>query len=139
MTIRYSDTAPAAADYHALFATTGWNTYYRATVDDLEKVLASSWRTVSAYEDSVLVGFGRLLCDGVMHAMIFDLIVHPDHQRKGIGSEILGRLVAECESEGIHDIQLFSAEGKAPFYERHGFSLRPDTAPGMERRRPGAS
>ena len=139
MRIRYSEAAPKAADYHALFETTGWNSYYGVTVDDLEKVLASSWRTVSAYEHGVMIGFGRLLSDGVMHAMIFDLIVHPDHQRKGIGSEILRRLVTTCESAGIHDIQLFSAEGKAPFYLRHGFSLRPGSAPGMERRRPGTS
>lgn len=137
MTIRYSDAKPAAADYHGLFATTGWNSYYRATVDDLARVLDHSWRTISAYEGDQLVGFGRLLCDGVMHAMIFDLIVHPRHQRKGIGAEVLRRLVAACDAAGIRDIQLFSAEGKVPFYLKRGFSLRPETSPGMERRRSG--
>lgn len=135
MTIRYSDTAPSAADYHTLFATTGWNRTYCVTVDDCEQILVNSWRTISAYDKDALVGFGRLLCDGVMHAVIFDLIVHPDHQREGIGSAILRRLVVECESAGIRDIQLFSANGKTGFYIKHGFAPRPPGAPGMEIRR----
>ena len=136
MPIHYSDAVPSGADYHALFATTGWNRTYCVTVDDCEKVLASSWRTISAYDKGALIGFGRLLCDGVMHAVIFDLIVHPNHQQEGIGSAILRRLVEECESAGIRDIQLFSAEGKEGFYTKHGFSPRPPGASGMEIRRP---
>ncbi|MCK5246086.1 GNAT family N-acetyltransferase, partial [Candidatus Bipolaricaulota bacterium] len=64
----------------------------RATASDLATPIENSWYTLSAYDDNQLIGFGRLLCDGVMHAMIFDLIVHPDHQHRGIGSEILRRL-----------------------------------------------
>jgi len=38
----------------------------------------------------------------------------------------------------IRDLQLFSARGKDGFYRRHGFSIRPDAAPGMEIKRSGS-
>lgn len=63
--------------------------------------------------------------------MIYDMIVRPEYQRRGIGSQLLTRLVDQCRSAGIRDIPLFSAAGKASFYERHDFKRRPDEAPGM--------
>ena len=130
--ITYSEKAPDHEAYFALFETTGWNTKYRASASDLATAIENSWYTLSAYEKEQLVGFGRILCDGVMHAMIFDLIVHPTHQRRGIGSEILKRLVAICRAQGICDVQLFAANGMRTFYEEHGFTVRPNDAPGME-------
>ena len=130
--ITYSEKAPDREAYFALFETTGWNGKYKATASDLATVIRNSWYTLSVYDDEQLVGFGRVLCDGIMHAMIFDLIVHPDHQHRGIGSEILSRLVAVCNEQGICDIQLFAANGMRLFYEKHGFTVRPDNAPGME-------
>lgn len=130
--ITYSEKAPDREAYFALFETTGWNAKYSATSADLAKAIDNSWYTLSAYEEDQLVGFGRMLCDGVMHAIIFDLIVHPTHQRRGIGSEILRQLIAVCREHDITDVQLFSATGLASFYEKYGFALRPDGAPGME-------
>ena len=130
--IKYCQQAPDHNAYFALFETTGWNAKYRATASDLATAIDNSWYTLSAYDEEQLVGFGRVLCDGVMHAMIFDLIVHPTHQRRGIGSEILKRLVAVCREKDITDVQLFVAKGMVPFYEEHGFTLRPNDAPGME-------
>jgi N-acetylglutamate synthase-like GNAT family acetyltransferase len=130
--ITYCENAPDHNAYFALFKTTGWNAKYAATPTDLATAIKNSWYTLSAYDDGKLVGFGRVMCDGVMHAMIFDLIVHPTHQHRGIGAEILRRLIAVCRQQGICDVQLFAADGMRSFYEEHGFTLRPDSAPGME-------
>jgi GNAT superfamily N-acetyltransferase len=130
--ITYCEQAPDRDAYFMLFETTGWNAKYRATPSDLATAIENSWATLSAYEDDQLVGFGRVMCDGVMHAMIFDLIVCPTHQRRGIGSEILNRLIAVCREQGICDVQLFAANGMRAFYEKHHFALRSDDAPGME-------
>lgn len=134
MLLRYQTFPPTPAEYFGLFETTGWNAEYQLTPLDLAKVLASSWYMVSAYDEgSHLVGFGRVMSDSI-HAMIYDLIVAPDHQRQGIGGEILDRLVKHCQEAHIRDIQLFCAKGKRAFYERHGFEVRPDNAPGMQYR-----
>jgi GNAT superfamily N-acetyltransferase len=136
--IRYTDTAPDGADFAELFATTGWNESYRLTEDQLAEALRRSWHTVAAYDGGVLVGFGRTLCDGAAHALILDMIVLPGLQGRGIGSEILKRLVDRCRDAGIRDVQLFCARGKSAFYEKNGFTARPADAPGMELRfRPG--
>ncbi len=130
--ISYSEEAPDAEAYYALFETTGWNTKYQASSADLAEAIAHSWYHISGYDGDHLVGFGRIVCDRVMHAIIFDLIVHPSHQRRGIGSQILKRLLFACREAGITDVQLFAAQGMAPFYEKHGFAARPGNAPGME-------
>lgn len=87
---------------------------------------------VSAYHGEQLVGFGRMICDGVVHALILDMIVEPEFQGKGIGREILSRLVEKCRQHRIRDIQLFSVIGKSGFYRKQGFSERKQGAPGME-------
>jgi GNAT superfamily N-acetyltransferase len=85
---------------------------------------------------AVLRGSGRVIADGVLHALIVDMIVLPSHQNRGIGRAILSRLVERCRAAGIRDIQLFCARGKSGFYERCGFIARPADAPGMEYKRP---
>jgi ribosomal protein S18 acetylase RimI-like enzyme len=131
--LRYQTYPPTPDQYFALFETTGWNNEYHLTPHDLAKVITSSWYMMSVYDEGQLVGFGRVVSDSI-HAMIYDLIVAPDYQRQGIGSEILTRLMNRCREAHVHDIQLFCAAGKRDFYERHGFVARPDDAPGMQYR-----
>lgn len=130
--IVYTTDQPDPALFFALFETTGWNSTYKLSADDLARAVEASWALVCAYEDGRLVGFGRIICDGAVHALILDMIVAPDRQGRGIGSEILRRLVERCRSAGIRDIQLFSAKGKSGFYGMHGFRPRPEDAPAME-------
>lgn len=138
MEIRYEDTLPDPDAYHALFEGTGWNEVYRIDKEDIEKGLGHCWRLVAAYHDERLVGFGRLLSDGVLYAVVFDMIVDPEYQGLGIGSRILEILLAHCEKAGIRDVLLFSAAGKAEFYAKYGFVRRPGDSPGMLLRRSGS-
>ena len=131
MTIEYRIGIPSASGFAALFETTGWNKAFHVSADELKAALQGSWYAVSAYDDDQLVGFGRVLSDGVLYAVLCDLIVVPSHQARGIGSEILARLVRQCTSAGIRSIQLFSADGKTAFYEARGFEARAVDAPGM--------
>lgn len=135
ITITYTDTPPTPEQYFALFETTGWNQGYGITPADLARVLQNSQYVAAAYDGERLVGFGRVLTDGVLHAMIYEMIVQPEYQGQGIGKGILNRLVAWCHQAGIRDIQLFCARGKRPFYEKNGFVARPEDAPGMQYRR----
>jgi GNAT superfamily N-acetyltransferase len=132
MGVQYQCSLPSAGDFWSLFGTTGWNAEYRLTTDELFSAISRSSFVITAYVGPTLVGFGRVVSDGKVHAMIYDLIVAPEHQGEGIGAEILRRLVAKCKEEGIRDIQLFAAKGKRGFYEHRGFRARMDDAPGME-------
>ncbi len=138
--IEFKEEIPDEEEFAGLFETTGWNRVYRATPEELGLALANSWRTLAAYDGERLVGFGRIVSDRALHAMIYDLIVLPEYQNQGIGGEILERLVERCRQAGIRDVQLFCALGKRAFYEKRGFDARPEDAPGMQyRRRPETS
>jgi len=135
MAITLLEQLPNKNEYFSLFSTTGWNKEYRASPDDLERANRNSWLVVSAYDVSKLVGFGRVVTDLVLHAMIFDMIVLPNYRGKGIGTMILMRLVKRCVEQGVRDIQLFCAKGQTGFYEKNGFEARADDAPGMQLRK----
>ena len=130
--IAYREGLPTPAAYQKLFNTTGWNQTYRASADELFEAISSSWLVLSAYDHDDLVGFGRVLSDGVLYALICDLIVLPSYQEQGIGSRLLKKLIGRCHLEKIRVIWLFSAKGKCSFYEKFGFIQRPVDAPGMQ-------
>lgn len=130
--ISFIDSLPNVYDYWILFQTTGWNEEYNFTQQDLENALKNSWYSNSIYDSEKLIGFGRVIADGVHHALIVDLIIHPDYQSQGLGSRLLDRLVRKCKEFNIRDIQLFAAKDKFGFYEKFGFEKRPINAPGMQ-------
>ena len=130
--ITYREQLPVAAAYHALFETTGWNQGYQADAEVLYAAISASWYGLLAYDNDNLVGFGRIVSDGVLYALICDLIVRPSYQGQGIGSRLLDKLIAKCHLEEIRVIWLFSAKGTSSFYEKFGFRERPVDAPGMQ-------
>ena len=130
--ITFTTLLPREFDFFNLFQTTGWNESYRLSSADLMEALQQSWYCYSAYVHAQIIGFGRIICDGIVHALILDLIVHPDFQGQGLGGKILTNLVDQCRQHRIRDIQLFSVKDKAGFYQRMGFRERPEGAPGME-------
>ena len=133
-TIIFKETLPDIKEYWNLFQTTGWNQDYNFSVQDLANAIQNSWYSMSIYDSDKLIGFGRVIADGVHHALIVDLIIHPDYQSKGFGSRLLDKLVSKCKKNKIRDIQLFSAGDKYAFYEKFGFEKRPNNAPGMQLR-----
>ena len=66
-----------------------------------------------------LVGAGRALADGVDCSYICDVALLPSHQGRGLGQQIVARLV---ELSSAHKkIILYAVPGKEPFYHRLGF------------------
>lgn len=132
MKIHLDTKPPDKNKFFDLFLTTGWNKKYRLDVNELFLAIKESWYMISVYDNDRLVGFGRIICDGVVHALILDMIVHPSYEQRGIGTKILNRLVERCQKHDIRDVQLFCAKNKAEFYKKNGFRPRPKNAPGME-------
>lgn len=99
--IDFNISKPQIADYWELFESTGWNNGYKFTIDELNLSIENSWYSVSAYKNKKLIGYGRIISDGIHHALIVDLIITPEHKSKGIGSEILRRLLKKCTDKNI--------------------------------------
>jgi GNAT superfamily N-acetyltransferase len=131
-TITYSHETPDKQQYVALFKSTGWNEEYQLDDSRLHESIQHSWCLVSAWDGDRLIGFGRAISDGILHALLVDIIILPEYKGKGIGSTVLMKLVERCREARIPDIQLFCAKGQSGFYLRHGFVARPNDAPGMQ-------
>lgn len=122
--------APTATEFKALYDETGWADW---PLDHFERALSGSWVVCTVRDDSGrLVGMGRLISDGALHAFVTEMIVTEDARGAGVGGNVLGRLVDEARRRGVTDVQLFAARGRAEFYERHGFERRPHSGPGMD-------
>ncbi len=106
------------ADYLRLRESVGWRS---AALDDaaIQSALDRTWNVV-AREAGHVVGIGRLLDDGAFYATIWDVIVVPEAQRRGIGTAILERLLDEASGHAIVTL-VASAAGRL-LYERYGFT-----------------
>lgn len=113
--IIYKESAPAAQEYHELFVSTGWTRVIQVSADDLMIAINNSWYWIAAYEDDKLVGVGRVISDGLLYALICDLIVLPANQKYGVGGGILSRLTKKCKEAGIKRVWLFAAPGTSLF------------------------
>lgn len=99
-----------------------------------ERGLEHSTFLVAAREGEKIVGMGRVLFDFGYTAYIGDILVHPEYQRRGIGTQIVKRLMkmtldAAHEGDRIMFI-LGAAKGKEGFYEKLGFMKRPNEVSG---------
>ena len=91
----------------------------------LATVFGNSMFACFAYDGEVLAGAGRVLADGLDCAYIADVAVHPDHQGRGLGTQIIRRLVGLAHDH--KKIILYAKPGTEAFYGRLGF-LRMNTA-----------
>lgn len=85
----------------------------------LETAFSNSMFKFFALENGMLVAAGRAVADGVDCSYICDIAVHPSHQGRGLGREVIERLVAA--SRGHRKIILYAVPGKEDFYRKFGF------------------
>lgn len=97
----------------------GWNSL-KLTVNDLENMCKQSWYAVYAFDEQQLVGMGRIISDGVITALICGVCVMPNYQSKGIGKEVLNRLISHCEQKKVIP-QLICRENLESYYDAFGF------------------
>jgi ribosomal protein S18 acetylase RimI-like enzyme len=81
-------------------------------------VLHGSYRVVVARSQDTVVGFVNMISDGVLTAFIPWLEVRPEFQGRGIGTELMRRVLAEAEH--LYSVDLVCDEELRPYYERLG-------------------
>jgi ribosomal protein S18 acetylase RimI-like enzyme len=70
------------------------------------------------------VGLIRAVYDG-SRAVVHLLSVDPDHQHRGIGSELVDQVVAELGRRGARTFSVTASEPSAKFWEKKGFTRLP--------------
>lgn len=117
-----------AEQLDSLFSAIGWSP---RGPEKWKEVLSKSFFVLSIWDDTKLIGLGRIVEDGVM-CMFYDIGVLPEYQDKGIGKKIMEMLIDQVKDKKYASISLFSwAENplNVPFYEKFGFV---QTNTGME-------
>lgn len=88
---------------------------------DVETVRAAfrgSYAYCFAEECERLVAAGRAISDGVTNSAIFDVVVLPEYQRRGIGQGIMQYLLERLPPRSVLLVSIPAHEG---FYRRLGF------------------
>ena len=82
-----SKLAVTALELQDLYRYTGWGR--SRSVEGIQAMLEGTSLCFSARCEDKLVGFCRIVTDFVYRASLWDVIVHPAHQGKGLGSSLV--------------------------------------------------
>lgn len=103
-----------------LYDSVGWIAYTKEP-ERLRRAFENSLTVLGAYEEEKLIGVVRAVGDGETILFIQDLLVHPEFQRRGVGSS----LVRELRSRYSHVRQIQLTTDHLPetisFYRSLGF------------------
>lgn len=99
---------------------------------DIDQVLVENNTIVFVVckEDDDILGMASMATYKVISGhkgMIEDVVVDPDHRGKGIGRELMQKLLEEGERLGMNEILLFSGHHRVPaitLYKSLGFQLK---------------
>ncbi|MDE3001394.1 MAG: GNAT family N-acetyltransferase [Gemmatimonadota bacterium] len=124
--IAYSETRDIPLDaLLRLYAAVEWSSANKPK--ELRDALMNSHSLLTAWDGDRIVGLGNAISDGHLVVYYPHLLVDPEYQGQGIGSELMRRLKAIYE--GFHQHVLI-ADGRAiDFYEKCGFTRAGKTEP----------
>lgn len=123
--IAFKDEIPEK-EYNDMREGAGWR---RLGAEQAKNGIENSAYLISAWDGDRLVGFARVISDMGYIFLIVDVIVIPEYQGKGIGTDLIKHIeswLKELKKQRpTMMVYLMAAEGKEGFYERFGFRRRP--------------
>ena len=116
MIYKYNEVIPEKA-LSDLRESVGWN----RMEEEYANPLLTSYYHISVYENDQLIGYIDCVSNGVTDAYIQDLMVHPEYQGKGVGTELMNQMITYLKEKRIYMISVVYEESLKPFYEKFGF------------------
>ena len=115
----------APGQVRALFRAAGWDEdLARYSPRQVQALLRQSHRVLAAWcPTGTLVGFASAVSDGVLCAMVQNLLVHPDYRKRGVGTRLLRQLIRAYRRQGIPCVYVLGRRGRRArqFFARAGF------------------
>jgi len=102
-----------AEEIMRVFESVSWN----KSSDNIVDAFHNSWY-ITAYENNKLIAFARAISDNHYYTSIFDVVVTPEYQKRGIAKEMMKRLIEKFR--GTYFFLTFT-EGNRDFYAKCGF------------------
>ena len=127
MAIEYIDKAPTLEEYKEMRRAVNFMVLSDRIASN---ALNNAFHITTVRDNGKAIGMIRVLSDGSYANFITDVIVIPEYQKRGIGTEMVRRTVDFMKStlqpgETIV-LYLMSAIGKESFYKQCGFRERPN-------------
>jgi ribosomal protein S18 acetylase RimI-like enzyme len=88
---------------------------------DFSQELDHSFIHITAYDDTRLVGFVKLIWDGGQHGFVLEPTVHKDYQHNGIGTELLRQLIDESKRRNLTWLHVDFEPHLLKYYRNVGF------------------
>ena len=103
-----------------LYAAVGWAA---DTVDPkaLKEGYKNSLLVLAAYENEELQGIIRVVGDNATIVFVQDIVVYPQHQRKGVGSALLNEVLERFKNVRQIELVTDNTERTIAFYKSVGF------------------
>lgn len=121
-------------EFNLLYDAVGWGSY---DISISSIALKNTFYSVSVYDNDMIIGFGRIIGDGICFLHIHDVMVLPEYQNKKIGAKIMKNLLNKIDEVKQKNpdvlVYLGASLGKEMFYQKQGFITREEAGlgPGM--------
>lgn len=110
-----------------LYNSVGWLAY---TTDEqkpkLQEAILNSTYVVTMRSGGKLVGLARCISDDVSICYLQDILIHPDHQRHGIGRRLLSNCLERFAHVRMQVLLTDDEERQKKFYESLGYKNTKD-------------
>ncbi len=98
------------------------------SLEQIAKMLESTSMCFSVRHNGRLVAYCRMLTDFVFRGSLWDILVHPDYQGKGLGSQMLDYALNHPAIRNVPVIVTYTSEltefmGKLGFEPREGLMI----------------
>lgn len=104
-----------------LYQSVGWSNYIERK-EILKNAYENSLCVLGAYDKNNLVGIIRAVGDGLTIIFIQDIIILPTHQRQGIGTALLQKVLEKYKDVYMIELVTVNTEKTISFYQSLGFS-----------------
>ena len=103
-----------------LYSSVGW-TNYTDNPEMVKKAYENSLLTLGAYDSNQLVGVIRTVGDGFSIVFVQDILVFPEYQRKGIGTQLLREVIERFSTAYQMMLMTDNTPKTISFYQSLGF------------------
>ncbi len=124
---------PGVEEYRELRRLAGMSTKTREAA---QRGLPNSLFAATVRDGDLLVAMGRVLGDGGCNFEIVDVAVHPDYQRRGLGTRVMRALMDFIEENAPESayVSLIADNDSPALYRKFGFEPTTPKSIGMARR-----
>ena len=108
-----------AAHVGRLREAVGWD----ARTEKYLRILGNTYLCAACFYGGDPVAYVDVVSDGVDDAYIRDLMVHPEHQHRGIASNLISMIVEAAQGNDIKMVNVLFEPEFTDFYRKAGFYI----------------